>query len=143
MPFHPAADRDVHQSLSPAVACRCYAGKLVTWTKTRLRLALEMAARPPRDLYLLGHDHRHDPPPSQQPPELSSRLLVTALHPGRDRAAARPRRVHVMASLPRAATGAGSALGQVPLLVGVAGAVPDLELGTGRGRPVRIVETLA
>ena len=82
-----------------------YAGKLVTWSKTALKLTLEIVrrpddlhtfkvlprrwvtrswpgssrhrrtvraratARPPRDLRLLGHDHRHDPPP---PPETSA-----------------------------------------------------------------------
>jgi hypothetical protein len=85
-----------------------YAGKLVTWAKTRLRMTLQIvkrpddlhtfkvlprrwvvedagmdhpppphrprlrtAARPPRDLRLLGHDHRHDPAP--RPGRLSSR----------------------------------------------------------------------
>src|SRR5450759_5914155 len=32
--------------------------------------------------------------------------------------------------------------GQGPVLVGVASAVPDLQLGAGSGRPVRVVETL-
>jgi transposase len=76
-----------------------YAGKLVTWSKTALKLTLQIvkrpddlhtfkvlprrwvadagvdhpppadrpglrtAARPPRDIRLLGHDHHHDPPP--------------------------------------------------------------------------------
>src|ERR1039457_7148727 len=32
--------------------------------------------------------------------------------------------------------------GQVPVLVGIASAVPDLQLGAWSGRPVRVVETL-
>src|ERR1019366_10288344 len=45
---------------------------------------------------------------------------------------------------PRApsATAVSQPSGQGPVLVGVASAVPDLQLGAWSGRPVRVVETL-
>ena len=113
-----------------------YAGKLVTWARTRLKpkLTLEIVkrpddlhtfkvlprrwvvertlswitrhrrtvrdyerpARPPRDLHLLGHDHRHDPPP--RPPahrrpashDLSSQASSNTLAPGNTLSEATP-----------------------------------------------------
>ena len=46
---------------------------------TEDRPRLRAPARPPRDLRLLGHDHRHDPPPR---PHLESRPRPTAGHLG-------------------------------------------------------------
>jgi transposase len=40
------------------------------------RPGLRAAGRPPRDLYLLGHDHRHDPPP--RPPGRNCQHLSTS-----------------------------------------------------------------
>ena len=75
-------------------------GSPATATRPRLRTP----ARPPRDLHLLGHDHRYDPPP--RPPgrhhpansHLSSQAGSngTALHHDADESGSglRPRRVH-------------------------------------------------
>jgi transposase len=39
------------------------------------RPRLRAAARPPRDLHLLGHDHRHDPPPRPEPQSAGSQVI--------------------------------------------------------------------